>query len=92
MILFGSVQVTMILAALWQGDIPQRWEWVGLFLAFGGLIYLVSPGLAAPPLAGAGLMVASGLLGGFIPSSVGALRHPWPVVLQILRDRSPWLQ
>ena len=48
LILFGSVQVTMILVALQQGEKPKTLEWVGLLLALVGLVYLVSPGLAAP--------------------------------------------
>lgn len=64
LILFGTVQVTMILAALRQGETPQPLEWVGLGLALLGLIYLVSPGLAAPPVLGSGLMVIAGVAWG----------------------------
>ncbi|MEM1367060.1 MAG: DMT family transporter [Cyanobacteria bacterium P01_H01_bin.15] len=60
LILFCSVQVTMILIALKQGEKPQLLEWIGLCLALAGLIYLVSPGLTAPPLVGSCLMVISG--------------------------------
>ena len=52
LILFGTVQVTMIAAALYQGEKPRSLEWLGLVLALGGLVYLVSPGLAAPPVLG----------------------------------------
>ncbi|MEM7793821.1 MAG: DMT family transporter [Cyanobacteria bacterium P01_C01_bin.118] len=65
LILFGAVQVTMILVALNQGEKPQRLEWLGLCLALAGLIYLVSPGLAAPPVVGSGLMVMAGIAWGF---------------------------
>ncbi|NET10068.1 MAG: DMT family transporter [Merismopedia sp. SIO2A8] len=64
LILFGTVQVTMITAALYQGETPRSLEWVGLLLALAGLIYLVSPGLTAPPLVGAVLMVAAGMAWG----------------------------
>lgn len=64
LILFGSVQVTMILVALKQGENPKTLEWVGLLLALMGLVYLVSPGLAAPPVAGAALMVIAGVAWG----------------------------
>jgi drug/metabolite transporter (DMT)-like permease len=43
LILFGAVQATMILAALWSGERPDAVEWTGLFLALGGLGYLVPP-------------------------------------------------
>ncbi|MEL6936415.1 MAG: DMT family transporter [Cyanobacteria bacterium J06607_17] len=65
LILFGSVQVTMILVALKQGEKPRMLEWGGLFLALLGLIYLVSPGLAAPPIVGSGLMMMAGIAWGF---------------------------
>jgi drug/metabolite transporter (DMT)-like permease len=60
LILFGSVQVTMMSAALWTGERPHSLQWLGLGLALAGLVYLVLPGLAAPPLAGAGLMALAG--------------------------------
>ena len=65
LILFGTVQVTMILVALKQGEKPHPLEWVGLLLALVGLIYLVSPGLAAPPVVGSALMVMAGIAWGF---------------------------
>ncbi|MEM6448962.1 MAG: DMT family transporter [Cyanobacteria bacterium P01_D01_bin.105] len=60
LILFGTVQVTMILVALKQGEKPSVAEWIGLVLALLGLIYLVSPGLEAPPAVGSVLMVIAG--------------------------------
>ena len=65
LILFGTVQVTMILVALRQGEKPSAAEWVGLAIALFGLIYLVSPGLEAPPVLVSGLMVISGIAWGF---------------------------
>ncbi|UCF48504.1 MAG: DMT family transporter, partial [Myxococcales bacterium] len=61
LILFGSVQATMIGAGLWRGERPQLREWVGLVTAMAGLIYLVLPGMAAPDPLGAVLMIASGV-------------------------------
>jgi drug/metabolite transporter (DMT)-like permease len=60
LLLFGMVQTTMIGAALWQGDRVTSREWLGLACALGGLVYLVSPGLTAPPLVGSALMMTSG--------------------------------
>jgi len=65
LILFGSVQVTMIVAALRSGDRPPMLEWIGLALALGGLIYLVFPGLTAPSPLGSGLMTIAGISWGF---------------------------
>ena len=65
LILFGSVQLTMILAALLGGERPHFLEWTGLFLALGGLVYLVFPGLKAPSPLGSALMAAAGISWGF---------------------------
>lgn len=60
LILFGSVQVTMMIAALRSGERPHPLQWFGLGLALAGLVYLVLPGIAAPPLSGAALMALAG--------------------------------
>jgi drug/metabolite transporter (DMT)-like permease len=60
LLLFGAVQATMILTALARGERASRGEWIGHATALGGLIYLVSPGLTAPPPVGAALMIAAG--------------------------------
>ena len=60
LILFGSVQLTMILIALFRGERPGVVEWLGLGIALGGLVYLVFPGLASPPLHSSLLMAAAG--------------------------------
>lgn len=64
LILFGAVQVTMIGAGLRAGESFRPVAWAGLLLAVGGLVYLVSPGLSAPPLVGALLMAAAGVAWG----------------------------
>jgi drug/metabolite transporter (DMT)-like permease len=60
LILFGCVQATMMIAALRTGERPHAAQWVGMILALAGLVYLVWPGLAAPPLRGAALMAVAG--------------------------------
>jgi drug/metabolite transporter (DMT)-like permease len=60
LILFGSVQMTMIAVAIFKGERPSALEWLGLVVAVGGLIYLVFPGLASPPLNSSLLMAAAG--------------------------------
>jgi drug/metabolite transporter (DMT)-like permease len=64
LILFGTVQVTMILVALRSGERPQPLEWLGVLLALGGLVYLVMPGLKAPSLIGSALMIMAGIAWG----------------------------
>jgi drug/metabolite transporter (DMT)-like permease len=65
LILFGSVQLTMICVSLFRGERPQIIEWISLVLAFGGLIYLISPGLSAPPIGYSILMMTAGISWGF---------------------------
>ena len=65
LLLFGSVQLTMLIVALRSGERPQILEWVGLILAVGGLIYLVLPGLSAPAPLGSILMLTAGIAWGF---------------------------
>ena len=60
LLLFGSVQATMIGRGLAQGERLACWQWLGLVLALAGLVGLMLPGLAAPPLLGAALMVLAG--------------------------------
>jgi len=64
LILFGSVQLTMIGVGLWQGERPKLQEWLGLAVAMAGLVYLVWPGISAPDPLGASLMLASGVAWG----------------------------
>ena len=61
LILFASVQFGILGWAIFRGDRPSLLEWLGLLLAFGGLVYLVSPGLVAPHPVGTALMVVAGL-------------------------------
>ena len=65
LILFGSVQATMIFAALLKGERPAILEWLGLIFALGGLIYLVFPGLSSPPPTSSALMIMAGISWGF---------------------------
>ena len=64
LILFGSVQVTMISAALKSGEKLGLMQWLGSTAAIGGLIYLVFPGISAPDPIGALLMCIAGIAWG----------------------------
>jgi drug/metabolite transporter (DMT)-like permease len=64
LILFGAVQITMILFGLASGERLSAAGWVGLALAFAGLVYLLAPGFGAPPLHSALLMALAGLAWG----------------------------
>ena len=65
LILFGFVQFTMIAVSIISREHPGKLEWIGLIIAFSGLVYLVFPGLSSPPILSAGLMAAAGISWGF---------------------------
>jgi len=64
LVLFALVQATMILWGLVRGERPRPLQWLGLAGAFGGLVYLVSPGLAAPSMIGSLMMGTAGVAWG----------------------------
>lgn len=65
LLLFGAVQATMIIWGLVQGERLRTRQWLGLALAVGGLVALLFPGLSAPPINGALLMLCAGIAWGF---------------------------
>lgn len=64
LILFGAVQTTMIGYGLWQGERLRALQTIGLACAVGGLVGLMLPGLASPPLLGSALMLGAGVAWG----------------------------
>lgn len=64
LLLVGAVQVTMIGYGMWAGERLLKLQIIGLVLAFSGLIGLLLPGLSAPPLSGALLMLGAGVAWG----------------------------
>jgi drug/metabolite transporter (DMT)-like permease len=64
LLLFGAVQATMIGRGLLAGERLSPLQWCGLALALGGLTGLLLPGVSAPPVSGALLMVVAGIAWG----------------------------
>ncbi|UTA49091.1 DMT family transporter [Simiduia sp. 21SJ11W-1] len=64
LILFAAVQVTMIGVGLARGEHLSRWQWLGVCLACAGLVGLLLPGVSAPPLMAAMLMLLAGVAWG----------------------------
>lgn len=64
LILFTSVQATMLVGALLAGERFRWLEGAGLAVALAGLIKLVSPGLSAPEPLGSALMAVAGIAWG----------------------------
>jgi len=61
LILFGFVQLTMIIYSFIKGKKLILVEWLGLIVAFSGLLVLLLPGASAPSLTGFTLMAISGI-------------------------------
>jgi drug/metabolite transporter (DMT)-like permease len=64
LLLFGAVQATMIIWGLRKGERLRMRQCVGLAFALGGLVVLLFPGLSAPPVGGAILMLGAGVAWG----------------------------
>lgn len=64
LLLFGAVQATMIGHGLWRGERLGTLQWLGLGLALAGLGVLLVPGLSAPPLSPALMMLGAGVAWG----------------------------
>ncbi len=61
LILFGMVQISMIIASLFIGNALTRYDSIGMLLAFAGLSYLLAPSISTPSFKGFILMAISGL-------------------------------
>jgi len=64
LLLFGSVQATMISIGIVRGNRPHWAQWAGFVVAFSGLVGLLLPGLTAPPLFSSLLMISAGIAWG----------------------------
>lgn len=64
LILFGSVQITIILLSLISGNRLHLSEWLGVGIAFGGFVYLFLPDISTPSITGFVLMTVAGIAWG----------------------------
>lgn len=64
LLLFGAVQASMILWALWRGERLSTGQWGGLLLAVAGLVLLLLPGASAPAVLPALVMLLAGVAWG----------------------------
>ncbi|MEO5987930.1 MAG: DMT family transporter [Candidatus Eisenbacteria bacterium] len=64
LLLFTAVQATMIGYGIWSGERLKSSQLFGLALALSGLVGLLLPGLAAPPVQGSILMLGAGVAWG----------------------------
>ncbi|HSQ61008.1 MAG TPA: DMT family transporter [Acidobacteriota bacterium] len=65
LLLFGTVQATMIVLAHRSGERFRIAEGIGFGAALAGLLWLVAPGVRAPSPGGAALMIGAGIAWGF---------------------------
>ena len=61
LILFGTVQITMILLSIISGERLHITEWCGAVIAFTGFVYLIIPTVSSPSIYGFLLMVIAGI-------------------------------
>ncbi len=64
LIMFGSVQITIILLSIISGHRLIIYEWLGVTIAFLGFVYLILPGVSSPSLTGFFLMTIAGIAWG----------------------------
>ncbi len=101
LILFGCVQVTMLLAGWRGGERLGLGQWIGLVLAMAGLVYLLLPGVQSPQPLPALLMAVSGIAWGLYSLRGRAVGDPLlhtkgnfiralPMVLLVSAFAGPW--
>jgi drug/metabolite transporter (DMT)-like permease len=61
LLLFGAVQTAMLSYGIAKGERLRPFQLAGLLVAVGGLVYMLLPGLAAPPIEGSAFMIAAGI-------------------------------
>jgi len=96
LLLFGAVQTSMLGYGLASGERLRPLQVAGLLVAVGGLVYMLLPGLAAPPIISAACMLLAGaswavysVLGRGVKDPVGATAGnfvrsvPFTVVLSL---------
>ena len=64
LLLFASVQASMIGYGLYKGERLRLVQITGLALAFTGLLLLLKPGLSSPPISSSVLMIGAGIAWG----------------------------
>lgn len=76
LLLFGSVQLTMLAGGLRRGERPTPRQWIGLAVAAAGMVVINLPSLDAPPPSGAALMIAAGVGWGMYSLGGRGARRP----------------
>ena len=102
LLLFGAVQATMIGFGLARGERMRALQLAGTVIALAGLGALLLPGISAPPLLGAGLMLFAGFSWGLYslrgrsaggdPTAVtaGNFLRAAPFAIAVSAATAPW--
>jgi drug/metabolite transporter (DMT)-like permease len=77
LILFGTVQITMILLSLISGTRLHISEWSGVIIAFTGFIYLILPSITTPSINGFIMMIVSGISWGIYTLRGRSSKNPF---------------
>jgi len=64
LVAFGAVQLTMIGWGIWRGERPRAVEWLGIAVAFAGMVALATRGATAVDPLGGALMLCAGIAWG----------------------------
>ena len=64
LIIFGAVQITMIIFSIYSGNKLHITKWIGVIIAFTGFVNLVLPGVNTPSIIEFVLMTLSGIAWG----------------------------
>jgi len=91
LILFGAVQLTMVIYSIVKGARLNVIEWIGLLVAFTGFVYLVMPTLTTPSLHGFLLMLVSGVAWAFYTLRGKASSSPLVDTSYNFLRTAPWL-
>ena len=91
LILFASVQATMIIFAIYKDERLGLMGSLGLFAALAGLSYLVFPGLTAPSPSGAALMAVAGISWGIYSLRGRGSRSPVTVTRDNFLRSTPFV-
>jgi drug/metabolite transporter (DMT)-like permease len=91
LILFSSVQLTMVIYSILKGQRLNRFEWLGLIIAFSGFVYLMSPTLSTPSFIGFILMTISGISWGFYTLMGKTSKQPLQDTAYNFIRTAPWI-
>jgi len=76
LVLFSSVQISMLIVNVVKGNKLHYSEWLGLVISFIGFIYLILPTLSTPSISGVILMIISGIAWAFYTLSGRNSQNP----------------